>query len=301
MPEVILPAGRISYEDVGSGPPVVFVHGLLVDGRLWRDVVRGLDGLRCIVPDLPLGSHQTAMAPDADLSPPAVADLLAAFLDALGLPEATIVANDTGGAIAQMLAARHPQRITRLLLTPCDTYDNFLPRTFRYLQAVPRIPGGLVMLTQSMRIRPLRRLPFAFGRLTKRPVERALMDAWLEPARRDRGVRRDVAKVLRGICRRDLVEAAETLKELERPVLLAFAPEDPFFKFEHAERMARELPDARLERIEDSYAFAPLDQPDRVAELVREFVAARPSGTAAVGGIRSVCRRLALNIWRHIR
>lgn len=206
MPEVVLPAGLIGYEDVGSGLPVLFLHGLLVDGRLWRGVVRELEGLRCTVPDLPLGAHRVAMAPGADLSPPAVADLVVESLDALGLPEATIVANDTGGAIAQMLAARHPERVSRLLLTPCDTYDNFLPPTFRYLQAVPRIPGGLAVLAQSLRIRPLRRLSFACGRLTRRPLEHALLDAWLEPMRRDPGVRRDLAKVLRGIRRRDLLE-----------------------------------------------------------------------------------------------
>ncbi|MGI8728603.1 MAG: alpha/beta fold hydrolase [Solirubrobacteraceae bacterium] len=241
--------------------------------RGWRGVVPALDGLRCIVPNLPLGAHRTAMSPSADLSPPAIADLVVEFLDALGLPEATIVANDTGGAIAQMLAARHPERVSRLLLTPCDTYDNFLPPTFRYLQAVARIPGGLAVLAQSLRIRPLRRLPFAFGRLTKRPLEHDLLDAWLEPMRRDPGVRCDLAKVLRGIRRRDLLDAAERLKGFERPVLLAFAPEDPFFKLDHAERMARELPNARVERIEDSGALAPLDQPARVAELVRELVA----------------------------
>lgn len=272
--EARLAQGTICYRESGEGPPVVFVHGLLVDGRLWDGVVARLRGVRCIVPDLPLGAHRTAMAADADLAPAAVADLLVAFLDALGLEEATFVANDTGGAIAQLLAARHPERVTRLVLTPCDTYDNYLPLAFRYLQLVARIPGGLALLTQSMRIRPVRRLPIAFGWLVKRPIDHALLDDWLEPARRDRGVRRDAAKVLRGIRRAELVEAAAQLRSFDKPVLLAFAPEDRFFKLEHAERMARELPDAQLERIEDSRAFAPLDQPARVASLVQGFVAA---------------------------
>lgn len=278
MPEVTTPRGVVHYTESGSGPPVVFAHGLLVDGGLWRDVVADLNGgaagggVRCIVPDLPLGSHRQAMNPDAALAPADVADLLAEFLDALGLQEGTFVANDTGGAIAQMLAARHPSRVTRLLLTPCDTYDNFLPWMFVYLQLAARVPGLLYVLITPLRIPLLRRLPFAFGLLAKRGIPRDLGDAWIGAFLGSRAVRRDVTKVLKGIRKRELVAAAEQLKGFQRPVLLAFAPKDRFFKMSHAERMARELPDARLERIDDSFAFAPLDQPRRVAELVRGFV-----------------------------
>lgn len=274
--EAALPQGTIRYRDIGTGAPVLFVHGLLVDGRLWAQVVPLLGaGIRCIVPDLPLGAHTRAMSPDADLAPPAIADLLAEFLDALGVDEATVVANDTGGAIAQMLAARHPRRVTRLLLTPCDTYDNYLPWMFKYLQGAARVPGLLYAILLPLRLRPLRRLPFAFGLLAKHGIAHQLSDAWVAAFLGDRAVRRDATKVIKGIRKRDLVEAAEQLRHFDRPVLLAFAPKDRFFSMKHAERMARELPDARLERIEDSYAFAPLDQPERVAQLAREFVGAR--------------------------
>lgn len=273
--EVRLSAGVVRYRDTGgSGPPVVFVHGLFVDGRLWREVVGHLGpAVRCLVPDLPLGAHQVPMDPGADLSPAAVADLLAEFIDAVGLESATVVANDTGGAIAQMLAARHPERVNRLLLTPCDTYDNFLPPMFIYLQVCARVPGLLYAMLTPLRLRPLRRLPFAFGWLAKRGIPRELGDAWVRTVLDNRGSRRDAIKVLKGISKRELVETAAALEKFDRPVLLAFAPQDRFFKISHAERMVRELPDARLERIEDSFAFAPLDQPARVAGLVAGFAA----------------------------
>src|SRR5262245_29081952 len=98
--EIELPSGRNHYRDRGSGRPVVFIHGLLVNGDLWRDVVPTVAdaGFRCITPDLPLGSHETPMHPDADLSPPGLAATIASFLDSLGLDDAVLVANDTGGA-----------------------------------------------------------------------------------------------------------------------------------------------------------------------------------------------------------
>src|ERR1700722_9377888 len=132
--ELELAQGKIRYRDAGDGKPLVFVHGLLVDGLLWRKVTPLLDGeFRCIVPDWPLGSHRVALAPSADRSPRGMAHLIADFLAAMELEEVTLVANDTGGAIAQLLVTERPERIDRLVLTPCDCYENFLPPDFRPL------------------------------------------------------------------------------------------------------------------------------------------------------------------------
>ena len=105
------------------------MHGLLVDGRLWRKVTPLLeDRFRCIVPELPLGSHPEPLNPDADLSPRGWRAIVAGFLEGLDLRDVTLVGNDTGGAISQITAANHPERIGRLLLTNCDAFENFLPR-----------------------------------------------------------------------------------------------------------------------------------------------------------------------------
>ena len=131
MPEISLPQGTIHYRDEGSGPTLVFIHGALVDGRLWDPVVERLAGrARCIVPDLPLGSHRTAMRPDADLSPHGLAQLIAGVLDALDLHDVTLIGNDTGGALCQLVVARHPERVGRLVLTDCDAFENFPPKAF---------------------------------------------------------------------------------------------------------------------------------------------------------------------------
>ena len=269
-----LPQGTIAYSDSGEGDPIVFVHGLLVDGRLWRKVVPRLEtSFRCLVPDLPLGSHQTPMNADADLTPPGLARLLADFLEALELKQVTIVANDTGGAISQIMAANHPDRIGRLILTPCDAFENFLPPMFRPLQYAARVPPLLTGAMQGMRLAPMRRLPNAFGWLIKKEKDDELLGEWFRPFLDDPGVRRDAVKVLRGISPKYTEEAAEKLRDFDRPTMLAWAKEDRFFKPKFAERLAETIPGVRLEWIEDSYTFVSEDQPERLAKLVEDFVA----------------------------
>src|SRR3954447_3716242 len=285
MNEIKLPQGPIRYRESGDGPPLVFVHGLLVDGRLWRKVTPLLeDRYRCIVPDIPLGSHQVAMNPDADLSPTGLAQIVSGFLEALGLDQATVVANDTGGAISQITAARHPERIGRLLLTNCDAFENFLPPAFRPLQWAAHVPGMLTGVMQGMRFAPMRRLPNAYGRLIKRDLAGAPTREWIEPYLSDRAVRRDTVKVLKGIDPKYTIEAAEELSRQQRPTLLAWAREDRFFKPKFAERLAAKIPGARLEWIDDSYTFVSEDQPERLAELIGTFAGPLSSPAAPASG-----------------
>src|SRR5262245_33091967 len=276
MSEANLSEGGIRYTETGSGPPIVFAHGLLVDGRLWRKVTPLLDDdFRCIVPDLPLGSHPQPMNPDADLSPTGLARIIADFLEALELEDVVLVANDTGGAISQITAANHPKRIGRLLLTNCDAFENFLPPMFRPMQWAARVPPALNGLLQGMRFAPLRRLPNAYGSLIKHDFAGAPTREWVDPFLSDREIRRDTVKVLRGIEPRYTIEAADKLRDFDRPALLAWAVEDRFFKISFAERLAATIKGATLERIEDSYTFVSEDQPERLAELIERFARER--------------------------
>jgi pimeloyl-ACP methyl ester carboxylesterase len=270
-----LSQGVVRYRETGpkDGDPIVFVHGVLVNGSLWDGVVAGLSReFRCIVPDWPLGSHEVALAPNTDLTPAAVAALVVDFLDTLGLGSVTLVGNDSGGAISQLVAARHSSRVSRLVLTNCDAFDNFPPKMFAYLRWATFVPGAVSVLSQSMRFNATRRMPFAFGRLTKKPIDRALLDSFVSPSITDKGVRRDIKKFLRGVSPRYTIEAAESLRNFEKPVLLAWGTDDKFFPAEHALRLQALLPNARLEWVEDARAFVPLDQPDRLATLIAEFM-----------------------------
>src|SRR2546421_6344484 len=128
---VELPQGRIAYADEGTGPAALFVHGVFLNADLWRNVIPGVSDIRrCIAVDLPVHGA-TAVGPDADVSLDGLATVLEDLCDALDLERIDLVANDTGGAVAQVFAASHPERLRTLTLTNCDVHENFPPAGFR--------------------------------------------------------------------------------------------------------------------------------------------------------------------------
>ncbi|MET0604589.1 MAG: alpha/beta hydrolase [Baekduia sp.] len=272
MPELTLQQGTIRYRDVGTGPTLLFVHGALVDGRLWEPVVDRLrDRFRCVVPDLPLGSHELPLKAHADLSPHGLAALIAQIIEALDLEDVTLIGNDTGGALCQLLVVAEPERIGRLVLTDCDAFEDFPPKAFKPLIAAAKVPGALRALLQPMRVKSARRLPLAYGWLTKRPVPDDVMDGWTLRALEDPGIMADLRKALVGLNPEVLLDNSPKLTSFDKPVLLVWSREDKFFKIENAHRLAAVFPNARVEELTDAYAFVSWDQPDRVAELVGAF------------------------------
>jgi pimeloyl-ACP methyl ester carboxylesterase len=271
--ELVLPQGRLRAYQTGEGAPIVFVHGVLVNANLWRKVVTMLSpDFRCVALDLPLGSHTLPMPDGADLSPPGLADLIADTIEALGLEDVTLVGNDTGGALCQIAVTRRPERIGRLVLTSCDYRDNFPPAMFSYFKLLPRISPLLPALFAPMRLRAARRLPFAFGWLSKRPIDHDAEDSYFLPILGDRRVRADLSKVIRGLDTRYTNDAADKLGAFGKPALIAWSREDRFFKPEHARRLAEDLPNSRLEWVDDARTFSMEDNPRRVAELIAGFV-----------------------------
>lgn len=278
--DVEVTGGRLRLYETGDGPPIVFVHGFGVNANLWRKVVPRLSrDFRCITLDVPLGSHVLPI-PGADLSPPGLARLIADAIDSLGFDSVTLVANDTGGALCQIVITRWPERIGRLVLTSCESRGNVPPTIFSYMKVAARIPGALRVLTESMRIRPLRRLPFAYGWLRKYPIDRQAEDSYALAGLADPGVLADGGRVLRTLHRRHTNEAADLLGRFTRPTLLAWSRDDRFFKPHEAEGLARDLPNARLVWIDDARTFVSEDQPERLAELIDEFVR-EPAQTVA--------------------
>jgi len=268
--QVDLPAGTIRYREAGAGKPVVFVHGFLVDGRLWDGVVDALsDRCRCIAPDWPIGAQQLAMKPDADLSPYGIAAIVASFLEALDLEDVTIVGNDSGGAMSQVLVTRHPERIGRLVLTNCDTHENFPPGVFKTMPPLAKLPGGMTVLSAPFRVGALARA--AFKPFARTQIPPALVASWMAPALHDPGVKRDARKVTAGMNKRYTLEAAEKLRGTELPILLTWAPGDRFFPMKYAQRLASET-GARIVEIPDARTFVPLDQPGRLADEIAAFV-----------------------------
>ena len=255
-----------------SGPSLLFVHPFMTNARHWRKVVPHLDGIRSITPTFPFGSHATPMHEGADLSPPGLARIAVDVLDALGVDRATLVGNDTGGAVSQVTATKYPERVNGLVLTSCDAYDVFPPRMFAYLKIAGRFPAVTNLLAFSLRIPGITRLPITYGWVAKEPIDRDVLKSYLEPLIRDRAIRRDVAKVIKGLDTRYTLEAAERLRSFGEPALIAWGAEDRFFPRRLAEQLARDLPRAQLEIIDGARTFTPEDNPRALAELIQKFV-----------------------------
>jgi pimeloyl-ACP methyl ester carboxylesterase len=270
-----LSAGTIDYLDTGGdGPVVVLLAGLVMDASLWEKVIADLSvDHRCVAPVLPMGAHRHAMHADADLSPRGLARLVAELLDRLNLHDVTLVGNDTGGALVQLLACGGEQRVGRIVLVSCDAFENFPPgltgKTLVLTGRLPPVMFGLAM--QQLRLRALRRLPLAFGWLTKRGD--AATARWIKALLDQREIRRDTVRVLRAIAAEPdiLLEAADGLRGFDRPALVVWASEDRVMPPEHGRRLAELLPRGRLVEIPDSYTLIPLDQPARLAEAIGAF------------------------------
>lgn len=270
-----LPGGPVAVRDSGgSGPLVVFVHGVLVDGRLWDDVWPDMAaaGYRCLLPNLPLGAHRHPLEPGADRTPAGQARRVADLIRALGAERAIVVGNDSGGAIAQVLAADHPDVVDRLVLTSADALKHFPPLLHRPLVPLARAPRMLGAAIRPLSFKPLRRMPFAFGLISRRPVPDALMDDWFDALFSDGAVLRDLAGFIAGANPRVTLDAAEKLRAFPRPALMAWAVEDRFFPYSDAEQLTEMIPQGRLVPITDSYTFTPIDQPAVLAGAIAAFL-----------------------------
>lgn len=270
--EIDLSAGTLDYLDTGGdGPAVVLLHGLLMDSSLWDGPIADLStDHRCIAPILPLGAHRHPISGDLSLS--AIARLVEEFLDRLDLHDVTLVGNDTGGALVQLVLAGKPERVARAVLVSCEAFDNVPPGlTGKVLvlsgRLSPRLFGAFM---QQLRLRAVRRLPIAFGWLTKRGD--ATTARWIRPVLTSQQIRRDTVRMLRAIDGRAVAEATAAMPSFHRPALVVWAAEDRVMPPEHGRRLAELLPDARLVEVADSYTLVPLDQPAALAGAVRDFV-----------------------------
>ena len=270
--QIDLSSDTLDYLDTGGdGPTVVLLHGLLMDGSLWDGPIADLAAdHRCVAPTLPLGAHRHPVS--GDLSLPAIARLVEEFLDRLDLHDVTLVGNDTGGALVQLVLAGKAERVGRAVLVSCEAFDNVPPGlTGKVLvlsgRLSPRLFGAFM---QQLRLRAVRRLPIAFGWLTKRGD--AVTAGWIRPVLTSPAIRRDTVRMLRAIDGRAVAEATAALPSFHRPALVVWAAEDRVMPPEHGRRLAELLPDARLVEVADSYTLVPLDQPAALAGAVRDFV-----------------------------
>lgn len=280
MAQLALRQATIEYQEFGpkDSPhaPVLFVHGILVDGRLWREVAEGLArrGFRCIVPTLPLGSHTIPVRDATALSLPGVAELVNEVIVALDLSDVTLVGSDTGGALCQLVVDAHPDRIGRLLLTNCDAFDKCPPFPFDVVFGVARGPISIKGLVRPLRWRALRHSVLGFGLLIKRP-DPDLTWSWLQPCRNDSRICRDLAALLRQVATFGLTDVATRLPRFSKPVTLVWGQEDRCFTPALGRRLAGLFSNGKLIEVPDAKTFVSLDQPDAVIDAIVAIAAIR--------------------------
>jgi pimeloyl-ACP methyl ester carboxylesterase len=282
MSTVALTAGSIHYDR--SGPPggrtAVFIHGYAMGRTLWRPLSERLvgRGFDCLAPTWPLGAHTEAMNDGADLTMEGIARTVAELLEALELDDVVLVGNDTGGAIAQLVAVHAPERLGALVLTSCDAFEHFPPPILKPLIAAAKVPAAFGAALQPLRTRFGRKR--AYGALAHADIDR-LASEWIEPALTDAGVRSDLRRFTASLRRETTVATGERLPQFGKPALVAWSADDEFFPLEDGRRLAAALPDARLEVIPRSRTFSMIDQPEHLAELIADFAGAGAVGRAA--------------------
>jgi pimeloyl-ACP methyl ester carboxylesterase len=281
MRSIELPAGIIEYDEVGSGPPVILLHGLLMDHTLWDRVLPLLPaGFRYIRPVLPLGAHRRPMHPGTDLTLPGQVQVVADLLEALGLEDVTLVHSDWGGAL--FLTARGlDHRVARQVILPSEAFGNFPPGLPGQMVALAvRLPGGLQLAARQLRVGWLRRLPPLYGQMARRPLPDELVRRWTEPVLRDPNVRRDLLAYARGpFDKAALVRDTEALRRFQGDALVLWSPDNRVMPPAHGRRLAELLPRARYREVPGAYVLSQLDEPEAVAREMGEFLTSTSATT----------------------
>jgi pimeloyl-ACP methyl ester carboxylesterase len=237
---------------------------------LWWPLSQRLSarGFSCLAPTWPLGAHTEPIREDAELTMESIAAMVGELLHALALEDVVLVGNDTGGAIAQLVATSTPERLGALVLTSCDAFEHFPPPILKPFIAAAKAGPSFTAALQPLRTRFGRKR--GFGALAHADID-DLVAKWLEPALTNRRVRNDLRRFTASLDRDTTVRAAARLPRFTKPAMIAWSADDVFFPREDGERLAEALPNSQLEVIENARTFSMIDQPDRLAGLIGEF------------------------------
>ncbi|HUQ15926.1 MAG TPA: alpha/beta hydrolase [Gemmatimonadales bacterium] len=265
------PSGTIAYREQGQGPVALFVHGVLLNGHLWRHQLGALSDIRrCIAPDL-LAHGDTEIAASQDVSVTANAEMLAEFLDALDIDQVDLVGNDSGGGIAQIFAARYPERVRSLTLTNCDAHDNWPPEAFKPFLAMAAGGGLPGVLSSMVGDKNVYRSPQALGPAYERPesVTDETIDAYLTPHLRTAQRIHDLERFLAAFDPSHTVAVEGRLQQLQVPTFIGWGTDDIYFDMNWGDWLATTIPGMRRHiRFDGARIFFP---EERWQEFNREL------------------------------
>lgn len=243
MSTIDISAGTIHYEATGpeTGRPVVFVHGYMMGGQLWRRVSERLAGrgLRCIAPTWPLGAHPKPLRPGADQTIGGVAGIVADVLAALELKDVVLVGNDTGGVVTQLVAVHYPERLGALVLTSCDAFEHFPPPILKPVILAAKSATLFRAAIQVMRAPAARNR--AYAGLSHHNIDH-LTRAWVRPALSNPAIAEDLRQLSLSLRTEVTTAVAARLPEFDKPALIAWSADDVFFALENGQRLAATIP-----------------------------------------------------------
>jgi pimeloyl-ACP methyl ester carboxylesterase len=271
---VSTPSGRISYSDQGSGPVALFVHGVLLNGYLWRHQQTGLSDLRrTIAVDL-LAHGDTEIAPDQNVSVTANAKMLSEFLDALNFDKVDLVGNDSGGGISQIFAALYPERVRTLTLTNCDTHDNWPPEAFKPFVAMVKAGGLRGTLEAMLSDKSIYRSPGALGPAYEHPenVTDETIENYLRPFLASNERTRDLERFVEAFDSKHTVAIEPKLKTLKAPTLIVWGTDDIYFDVKWSHWLADAIPGTeRRVEFKGARIFFPEERPEEFNRELRAF------------------------------
>jgi pimeloyl-ACP methyl ester carboxylesterase len=266
---------RIAYIDAGSdgAPTALFVHGVLVNADIWRNVIFDVADLRrCIAPDLPAHGASPLGGSEVDLSLTGLAHMLDGLCDQLGLDRVDVVANDTGGAIAQVFAAHYPQRVRTLTLTNCEVHDNFPPEAIKPLMEMAFAGefGPAVAAMAGDRDLARSEIGLGTGYVHAGLLSDEVVDSYLVPFVADQGKGLERVMTAGGV--EELTGIAPLLAELTAPTQVAWGTADIFFTPEWAERLRELIPSVeRVTLVPDAMLFWVDERAADLVPLLRDF------------------------------
>ncbi|MNJ86407.1 Tropinesterase [compost metagenome] len=264
----------LTYWESGSGETLLFLHGALSNGFTFRKILPELSqSFHCIALDLPLGGHHIPLSNHAELSPAGIAELIRKFLDFKKISRVTIIANDTGGAYAQVFASLHPELVSSLILSNCEVMDVFPPPKFAYLTHAVKIPGFTFLMGRLFRVKSWLTSPAVMGGLSLRITNEDLASGYLHSFVKNAGIRKDFGKACRHWHPEHTLEAAHLLHGFKKPVLVLWGDQDQkLFPKKQMEKLLDVFPHAKWQTIRDSKTYVQEDAPEEMVKAIRLFV-----------------------------
>jgi len=264
----------IQYIDEGKGIPILFIHGTLSNSNTWRKVIPELSKkYRCIAIDLPIGSHFVPMSDHVNLSPIGIANIIKEFVQYLNIDKVIIVANDTGGAYAQIFASIYPENIEKLILSNCEAMDVFPPSKFKYLIEAVKIPGFTYLLSKAFKIKSLLTSNLMMGLLSHQLTNDELSEFYLKSFIENKKVRKNFASNAKKWSPKYTIEAAEKLKLVVFPVLILWGEDDnKLFPLKLGQKLKSIFKNSQLIIIPKAKTYVQEDQPEIIIKEIIQFI-----------------------------